>query len=354
MRFTFHLIMLIQVCIVAVVATNNNITSPIFPSILAFGDSTMDTGNNNYINTWNKANHFPYGKDFPGHVPTGRFCNGKIVIDFFASNLNIKDYIPPFLDPNLSNEELLTGVNFASAGSGFDEVTSTAFSAISMFKQIEYFKAYIAKLKYIVGENETKEILENALITISVGSNDVIFNFYEVPVRRLMFSMDKYQDYLQDRLQIFIEVLYDLGCRKIGVAGLPPIGCIPIQITSKFGRGRQCVESENSDSELYNRKLIQRLSKIQAMLPGSRIVYTDLYYSTLDLVNQPEKYGIMVTNEGCCGSGLIEVSVVCNEFTPVCDDPSKYIFWDSIHFSEASYLYLAKNIERQVLPQFLS
>ncbi|XP_027368457.1 uncharacterized protein LOC113874434 [Abrus precatorius] len=353
MRLTLYLIMLIHTCIV-VFAIKNNVTLPKFSSILVFGDSQVDTGNNNYINTLVKANHLPYGKDFPGHIPTGRFSNGKLVPDFLASILNIKDTVPPFLEPNLSNKELLTGVTFASAGSGFDEVTSAPLKTISMFKQIEYFKAYIAKLKYIVGENETKWILENALLVVCVGPNDFIFNFYDLPLRSLMFSMDKYQDYLLDKLQIFVKVLYDLGCRKIGVAGLPPIGCLPIQITVKLGRGRQCIESENSDSELYNKKLMQILPQVQAMLPGSRVVYADLYYFTLDLVHQPGKYGILVTNDGCCGSGLIEVSPFCNEFTPVCDDPSKYIFWDSVHFSEASYLYLAKHIEKDVLPQFNS
>lgn len=34
-----------------------------------------------------------------------------------------KDVLPPYLDPNLRIEELMTGVSFASAGSGFDPLT---------------------------------------------------------------------------------------------------------------------------------------------------------------------------------------------------------------------------------------
>lgn len=37
-----------------------------------------------------------------------------------------KELLPPYLDPSLTNvEELMTGVSFASAGSGFDPLTPT-------------------------------------------------------------------------------------------------------------------------------------------------------------------------------------------------------------------------------------
>jgi hypothetical protein len=39
--------------------------------------------------------------------------------------LGLKELVPPYLDPNLSDEELMTGVSFASAGSGFDPLTPT-------------------------------------------------------------------------------------------------------------------------------------------------------------------------------------------------------------------------------------
>lgn len=42
---------------------------------------------------------------------------------FAAKYVGVKDYVPPYLDPNLSKEDFLTGVSFASAGSGFDPLT---------------------------------------------------------------------------------------------------------------------------------------------------------------------------------------------------------------------------------------
>jgi len=42
-----------------------------------------------------------------------------------ASYLGLKDLLPPYLDPNLTDKEIVTGVSFASAGSGFDPLTPT-------------------------------------------------------------------------------------------------------------------------------------------------------------------------------------------------------------------------------------
>jgi hypothetical protein len=62
--------------------------------------------------------------------------------------------------------------------------------------------------------------------------------------------------------------------------------------------------------------------------------------------------GITETNKGCCGTGLFEVTPMCNELTPVCNDASKYVFWDSVHPTEATYKYIAKYLELEVLPKF--
>lgn len=67
------------VLLVSAEARNTSISA-----IFVFGDSTVDSGNNNYIKTISKSNFPPYGKDFPDHIPTGRFTNGKLVTDFLG------------------------------------------------------------------------------------------------------------------------------------------------------------------------------------------------------------------------------------------------------------------------------
>ncbi|CAI0382533.1 unnamed protein product [Linum tenue] len=55
------------------------------PAALVFGDSIVDTGNNNEILTSPaRCNFPPYGRDFYGGVPTGRFSNGKVPSDFLG------------------------------------------------------------------------------------------------------------------------------------------------------------------------------------------------------------------------------------------------------------------------------
>ena len=58
-----------------------------FPALFAFGDSILDTGNNNNLGTLTKSNFPPYGRNFIGGRPTGRFCDGKIPSDFIGINV---------------------------------------------------------------------------------------------------------------------------------------------------------------------------------------------------------------------------------------------------------------------------
>lgn len=57
------------------------------PALYVFGDSTVDSGNNNFLTTKSKANYTPYGIDFDGGKPTGRFTNGRTEADFIGNKL---------------------------------------------------------------------------------------------------------------------------------------------------------------------------------------------------------------------------------------------------------------------------
>lgn len=58
---------------------------PLAPALYIFGDSVVDGGNNNDLNTYAKANYLPYGVDFPISV-TGRFTNGLTITDFLGKS----------------------------------------------------------------------------------------------------------------------------------------------------------------------------------------------------------------------------------------------------------------------------
>lgn len=56
---------------------------PKVPCYFIFGDSLVDSGNNNNLETIAKVNYPPYGIDFPGG-PTGRFTNGRTIADIMG------------------------------------------------------------------------------------------------------------------------------------------------------------------------------------------------------------------------------------------------------------------------------
>lgn len=196
-------ILFLQICAVTCKVCHKQ---PRFPAIFTFGDAFLDPGNNNFLLTLIKANHAPYGQSFPGKVPTGRFSDGKLVSDYIASVLKIKDTIPPFLDPNLSANDLRTGVSFASAGSGYDDLTTLLSNVIPVWKQADQFKLYIEKLNRAAGEVAAKNIISSSLVVVVAGTNDFLLNLYGIPTRQFHYGLSGYQDFLQQKIQDFIEV----------------------------------------------------------------------------------------------------------------------------------------------------
>ncbi|KAJ6296636.1 hypothetical protein OIU78_022371 [Salix suchowensis] len=91
-----------------------------------FGDSLVDSGNNNYLATTARADSPPYGIDYPTHRPTGRFSNGLNIPDLISQRIGSKPVLP-YLSPELRGQRLLQGANFASAGIGILNDTGVQF-----------------------------------------------------------------------------------------------------------------------------------------------------------------------------------------------------------------------------------
>ena len=66
--------------------------------------------------------------------------------------LDLKDVVPPYLDPSLANIDLLTSVSFGSVGSGFDDLTTVPTRAIPMSKRADYFCIYKERVSKIIGK----------------------------------------------------------------------------------------------------------------------------------------------------------------------------------------------------------
>ncbi|KAL4282518.1 hypothetical protein GQ457_16G012860 [Hibiscus cannabinus] len=170
-------------------------------AVIVFGDSIVDAGNNNDIRTIIKCNFPPYGRDFDGGVPTGRFCNGKIPSDLIE--LGIKDIVPSYLDPTLKPQDLITGVSFASGGTRYDPLTSKLASVISFGDQLNYFKEYIAKLKGIAGEDQTNFILAKSVVLVVAGSDDIANTYFVLRPRKLQYDITAYTDLMVNSASSF-------------------------------------------------------------------------------------------------------------------------------------------------------
>jgi hypothetical protein len=58
--------------------------APVAPALFVIGDSTVDCGTNNHLVTLARADRAPYGRDFDTRRPTGRFSNGRVVVDYLG------------------------------------------------------------------------------------------------------------------------------------------------------------------------------------------------------------------------------------------------------------------------------
>ncbi|KAJ6852109.1 GDSL esterase/lipase EXL3-like isoform X2 [Iris pallida] len=320
-------------------------TAPKVPALVVFGDSIMDPGNNNAIKTIVKCNFPPYGNNFYGRKPTGRFCNGKIPTDLIASRLGIKELLPAYVGARLSPYDILTGVSFASGGAGYDPLTSKIASVISLEQQIDLFKEYKEKLRSIAGDTAAAHIVSKALYVACAGSDDVANTYFGTPIRQAEYDSDSYTDLVLNSASAFVQELISLGARKIAVTGIPPIGCVPSQRTLGGGLKRDCAVAQNAMAELFNSKLKDALPRLSATFPGTTLIYFDVYTPLLDLMLHPNKYGFQTSTQGCCGTGKLEVSVLCNSLTSaICANVSNYVFWDSYHPTEKAYQVLVNSL----------
>ncbi|KAM5578352.1 hypothetical protein ABKV19_008592 [Rosa sericea] len=283
--------------IIAVIFLSHNVaavtpaTNKTTRAVFTFGDSTMDTGNNDYIISIVKSNFPPYGRDFVGGKPTGRFSNGKVASDFVAEIFGVKKILPAYLDPKLQLQDLLTGVCFASAGSGYDPLTAKLLSVLSLSDQLNLFKEYKSKINAAVGNERTATLLSKSLFVLSIGSNDLALNYFSTPLRSAHYDIPAYTDFLLELASNFFQELYALGARVIGVASMPPIGCVPAQRTLGGGIERACDETENQAAIIFNSKLSALIDSLNKRLPEAQLIYVDIYNPLLSIIQDPAQYG---------------------------------------------------------------
>ncbi|XP_025803081.1 GDSL esterase/lipase At2g42990-like isoform X2 [Panicum hallii] len=260
------------------------------PAIIVFGDSSVDTGNNNFIPTIARSNFWPYGRDYANGLPTGRFSNGRLATDFISEAFGLPPSIPAYLDTNCTIDQLATGVSFASAATGLDNATAGVLSVITLGQQLAYFKEYTDRLKVAKGEAAAKEIIGEALYIWSIGTNDFIENYYNLPERRMQYTVGEYEAYLLGIAEAAIRRVHALGGRKMDFTGLTPMGCLPAERIGNRDDPGECNEQYNAVARTFNTKLQELVAKLNSQLPGLQLVFADTYQLLAAVVNRPADY----------------------------------------------------------------
>jgi hypothetical protein len=63
--------------------------------------------------------------------------------------------------------------------------------------------------------------------------------------------------------------------------------------------------------------------------------------------------GYKIGDRGCCGTGKIEVTYLCNHLDPICPNDLDYVFWDSFHPTESAYRKLVGPILQKYMHKLL-
>ncbi|XP_048128990.1 GDSL esterase/lipase 7-like [Rhodamnia argentea] len=303
---------------------------PLAPALYAFGDSLLDSGNNNLLPTLTKVNYLPYGDNFPRGA-TGRFTNGRTVADVLAEFLGLP-YPPPYLSFKTSG--VITGLNFASGACGIlPETGSYLGKCLSLDDQVSFFESYAANdlPRLFKSSDEFSGYLAKSIFTFWIGSNDYLSNY----LNPTLYSTSKtyeprpFAKLLVALLSQHLERLYDVGARKFVVNEIGPIGCIP-SVAKQSNHDGICDGGPNLLVSYFNEMLQPMLDNMTSSLAGSMFVLGRGNGLGYDAVTNPSKYGLTDSRNPCCttwGNGTL----TCIPALTPCPDVNKHFFWDGYH-----------------------
>ncbi|CAA0839282.1 GDSL esterase/lipase [Striga hermonthica] len=344
MEASFSILMLITS--VLALSTAPSLADDAKPKVTAmyvFGDSLIDNGNNIYfVVAVAKAKFWPYGIDFD-KGPTGRFCNGKTLVDYIGELLGLP-LIPSYADANAKGENIMYGVNYASAGSGILEDTGDQLGRlVPLREQISNFESTLNQLKDQMQTEDLSDYLAKAIVFLDMGSNDYLNN-YLFPFEHQSSksnSPQEFADLLVKQYEGHILELQKLGVRKFFIAEVAPIGCIPFFL----GQGKvppgECEPSSNNLAQMFNSRLKPLVNRLNSENPGSVFSLGGSFKIFMTLRDNADDYGFTVKDKPCCDVGINKRAALCRPYTEPCFNREQYLFWDNAHPTQAANRLLA-------------
>ncbi|KAM7271022.1 hypothetical protein ACFE04_030236 [Oxalis oulophora] len=315
------------------------------PCYYIFGDSLIDNGNNNVLQTSAKVNYRPYGIDFP-QGPSGRFTNGRTVVDLLAQKFGFHDFIKPYA--NATDSDIFFGVNYASGAAGIlEETGERAGDRVWLNKQVQNHQKVVSIItQKIQSPAQLKDFLNKCLYSVGLGSNDYINNYFlpQSYNTSKLYTLGQYAYKLANELNTNLEILYNLGARKISIDGLGPIGCTPVaRLLNR--KGGACFDKANFAARLFNDRLKVMVKNFSASHPDAKMIYIN------NMI--PINSSGLIEDLSCC---QVDIFGLCIPLEVVCPNRNLYMYWDGFHPTEffnrrkatSAYLtiskYLLKNI----------
>ncbi|XP_019059134.1 PREDICTED: GDSL esterase/lipase At5g14450-like [Tarenaya hassleriana] len=330
-----------------------------FPAIYNFGDSNSDTGSASALFFRLPP---PNGMTYFAK-PVGRYCDGRLIIDFIAEKLKL-----PFLSPYMDSIEgdFRHGANFAVGGSTAQPANLTIFKAgfgiFSLDIQILQFQQLKDRTNEIYNREEGSlnkgriprpEDFSKALYTLDIGQNDLHFALTTMSEKEVKESIPD----IVHRYTLAIEKLYLEGARTFWIHNTGPIGCLPtfvlqhpqLEEIDEIG----CIRSYNEVAQEFNTQLREKVNFLRSRLKEATLILIDIYSAKYSLISNAEKNGFVDRFGYCCGNLRVEPKVYCwskkvvngtEVFPSHCSDPLKYISWDGTHYTEAANRWVANRV----------
>uniref|UniRef100_A0A5B7B967 GDSL esterase/lipase n=1 Tax=Davidia involucrata TaxID=16924 RepID=A0A5B7B967_DAVIN len=331
-----------------------------YPAVFNFGDSNSDTGG------LAAGIAFPLGPP-NGQTyfltPSGRFCDGRLIIDFLMDVMGT-----PFLNPYLDSvgaPNFQRGCNFATGGSTILLANAASLSPFSFGIQVAQFVRFKARvLELLAKDNKLQNFLPPAdyfregLYMFDIGQNDLDFAFYSKSEDQVLALIPT----ILSEFESGIKELYNEGARNFWIHNMGPLGCLPRIITT-FGKDPTkldqigCINSRNRAAQLFNIQLHALCTKFQEQLPEANVTYVDIFSIKFNLISNFSQLGFKEPLAACCGYGgpplNFDNRIACGETKNLngtlvtakpCDNMAEYVNWDGNHYTESANSYVSSQI----------
>ncbi|CAN8255472.1 unnamed protein product [Cochlearia groenlandica] len=325
-----------------------------FPAVYNFGDSNSDTG---AISAAIGEVPPPNGVAFFGRS-VGRHSDGRLIIDFITENLTLP-YLTPYLDSVGANYR--HGANFATGGSCI-RPTEACFSQFHLGTQVAQFIHFKTRTLFLFNQPNGKAVLckgvlarpkdfSKALYILDIGQNDLAVGFQNMTEEQLKETIPS----IIENFTISLKLLYKQGARFFSIHNTGPTGCLPYILKSypttlrnRYG----CLEALNNVAEEFNKQLKAKIFQLNKELPSSFLTYVDVYSAKYNLIIKSKNFGFVDPFDYCC-VGAIGRGMGCGKtifpngtelFSSSCKDPTKFISWDGIHYSQTANMRVANQI----------